>query len=312
MTQNFIVDPQLPSAGLGNMLLVWAKAVLFAEINSLPVLAPKWMRIYPGSLLRGEKLRYYGSYFSDSHYRSRLVHGTRNVLSPKQVHLNLPVCKLDLTSEKFDTAYQHMFVFDQTPSWNDYFQDLRDYQTIVKQKLYADIYPHLLIKILALPAPQIGVHIRRGDYAPPKSGDNFAAGVNVYTPIEWYVDVIRSIRKEVGRDVSCTIFSDAYPEELPEIMALPNISISSKTSALSDMITMSRSQILIGSANSSFSAWASYLGQCPTLWTATRAKFYKPIFTAETQKYIYEGGFDPQEELIPTLLKQNINKLGLK
>jgi hypothetical protein len=311
MLQKNVVDTRLPRAGLGNMLLVWARAVMFSELNSLPMLKPNWGRIYPGPWLRGERVkRYYGSYFSVKNYQSRLVNNVENILRPKQVHLNPPICKLDLTSSEFESPDRHLFVFDQMPPWNDYFQGLKNYQPIVKQKLYADIHPHLLKKILALPSPQIGIHIRRGDYAPPKPGDDFAAGVNVYTPIQWYVNVIRAIREEVGENIPGRVFSDAYPEDLSEIMALPNISISSETSALTDMITMSRSKLLIGSANSSFSAWASYLGLCPTVWTSTRAHLYRPIFTNEIQKYIFEGGFNPETESMPDLLKYSINKLG--
>lgn len=313
MKHEFVVAARLPRAGLGNMLLVWARAAVFARLNSLPMLAPNWGEFYPGSWLRGERVkRYYGAYFSDSNYQSILTHNIKHLLSPKHIHPNPNINKLDLTLSEFQLPGQHTFLFDRMPPWNDYFQDLKDYQPLVKQNLYADIHSHLLKKILARPSPQIGIHIRRGDYAPPSPGDDFAAGVNVYTPIEWYVNVVRSIRKTVAENIPCTIFSDAYPEELSEIMELPNTSMSSESSALSDLITMSRSKILIGSANSSFSAWASYLGQCPTLWTSTRAHLYKPIFTNEISKLIYEGGFTPDRESMPDLLKYNLKTLSLK
>jgi hypothetical protein len=304
MKQNFVVAARLPRAGLGNLLLVWARAVLFSELNSLPMLAPNWNKFYLGPWLRGERVkRYYGSYFSDSNYRSRLAYGIENILSPKHIHCNPNISKLDLTSSEFKLPGQHRFLFDKMPPWNDYFQDLKSYQPIVKQKLYADIYPHLLQKILTKPSPQIGVHIRRGDY-------QVSSNLNINTPLEWYINIINSIRDTVEANIPVTVFSDGYPEELAQIIALPNVSLSPETSALSDLLTMSRSKLLIGSAHSSFSAWASYLGQCPTLWSSERAHLYQHIFTNETQKSIYEGGFNPDQDSMPELLKLNLLELG--
>jgi hypothetical protein len=310
MKQKFIVTTRLPHAGLGNMLLVWARAVLFAELNSLPMLAPNWQTFHIGPWLRGERVkRYYGSFFSANNYHSRLNYGLQNILASQEVHTNPDIGKLDLTSPEFESPAQHIFRFDRMPPWNDYFQDLKDYQPLIKKKLYADIHQPLLNKILALPSPQIGMHIRRGDYQQPQAGEDFAVRRYVYTPLQWYIDVLGSIRNMLGLNVPVTIFSDGYPEELSEIMALPNVSISPETSALSDMIAMSRSKLLIGSAHSSFSAWSSYLGQCPTLWTLDRAHLYQPMFPKEIRQYVYEGGFDPIIESMPNLLKNNINAL---
>jgi Glycosyl transferase family 11 len=303
MKQKFVVASCLPHAGFGNMLLVWARAVLFAELNSLPMLAPNWNKLYIGPWLRGERIkRYYGSYFSDSNYQSRLTYGIEKILNQRHIHCNLNISKLDLTSSEFDSPGQHEFLFDKMPPWNDYFQDLKNYQPIVKQKLYADIYPHLLQKILIKPSPQIGVHIRRGDY-------QVSANSNIFTSLEWYIGTINSIRDTVKADIPVTVFSDGYPEELAQIIALPNVSLSPETSALSDLITMSRSKLLVASAHSSFSAWASYLGQSPTLWSSERAHLYQPIFTNETKKSIYEGGFNPDQGSVPELLKFNLMKL---
>lgn len=308
MNQNFIVAAHFPHAGLGNMLLVWARAVIFAELNSLPMLAPNWQSFHIGPWLRGERVkRYYGSFFSDKSYQSRLNYIFQNILTLKRVHLNPDIKKIDLNSPEFESTARHIFMFDRMPPWNDYFQELKNYQPFIKQKLYADIHQPLLDKILARPSPQIGIHIRRGDYQQPQAGEDFAVRRYVHTPMKWYIDVLESIRGVLGSNIPVTIFSDGYLEELSEIMALPNISISPETSALSDMITMSRSKLLIGSAHSSFSAWASYLGQCPTLWASNRAHLYQPIFPTEIRQFIYEGGFDPNIESMPNLLKDNIN-----
>jgi hypothetical protein len=73
---------------------------------------------------------------------------------------------------------------------------------------------------------------------------------------------------------------------------------------------MSRSRLLVGSAHSSFSAWASYLGQCPTIWQSERYHLYEPIFTGELAKRVYEGGFNPRSTAgMPDLLNANLHHL---
>jgi hypothetical protein len=55
---------------------------------------------------------------------------------------------------------------------------------------------------------------------------------------------------------------------------------------------LSRSKIIIASANSSFSSWASYLGECPKIITPSRTSLYETIFTKDMKDKIFEGGYD--------------------
>lgn len=311
MMSTDVVNANLPFAGLGNMLLVWARAVTFAELNQLPMVAPLWSSIHIGPWLRRERCkRYYGNFFSTRHYTPRWQYLISKRFKKSSVYSNPAVAKLARAGNELARAGQSVFLFDQMPPWNDYFQDLKDYQDIVKEKLYRDIHQNLLTEILQKPAPKIGIHIRRGDYQQPQEDDDFAVKRCVYTKLEWYVDVLMAIRAEIGEDIPATVFSDGYPEELQDILLLPNVTLSAETSALSDLITMSRSRLLIASAHSSFSAWASYLGQCPTIWQPERYHLYEPIFTKELKERVYEGGFDPRSTAgMPELLRQNL--LGL-
>lgn len=311
MGLKYIVNTNLPYAGLGNMLLVWARSIAFAELNSLPMVAPMWNSVHIGPWLRKERCkRYYGSFFSTIHYQNRWKFIVSNIFRNATVHSNPPIIKLDLNCTEFSRSDRNIFLFDRMPPWNDYFQDLKDHQPIIKAKLYRDIHQNLLSEILLKPAPKIGIHIRRSDYQPPKDGDDFGVNRCVYTKLDWYINVLKAVREKVGENVSATIFSDGYPAELDDILQLPNVSLSTETSALSDMITMSRSSLLIGSSHSSFSAWSSYLGQCPTIWHSDRAHLYEPIFPRELKEQIYEGGFDPlSQDEMPNLLKENIRHL---
>jgi hypothetical protein len=236
MTSTYIVNADLPFAGLGNMLLVWARAITFAELNELPMVAPMWNGVHIGPWLRKERCkRYYGNFFSTRHYHSLWQYLLGKSLKRNTFHPNPPIAKLDLAGDEFAENNRHVFLFDQMPPWNDYFQDLKEHHSIVKKNLYRDIHQDLLAQILQTPAPHIGIHIRRGDYQPPQEGDDFIRRRAVYTKLEWYVDTLKSIRQEVGEDIPATVFSDGYPAELADILALPNVVLSTETSALSDV-----------------------------------------------------------------------------
>jgi Glycosyl transferase family 11 len=309
MTQRFVVVPKVPNAGLGNMLLVWARAIAFADLNRLPVQSPDWKTWHIGPWLRGEKCkRYYGNFFHNRNYQSRLRSRLNRLGQPKVIHPNPVIASLDLTQAEFQANGQHHFIFDQMPPWQDYFQGLKEHQPLVKQALLNDIHPRLLQTILDRPAPTIGIHIRLGDYAKPQGGEDFRVQRIVSTPIDWYVAVLSKIRQHAGFDVPAMIFSDGHTDELAAILALPKVSLSVETSALSDMLTLSRSQMIIATAHSSFSAWAVYLSQSPSVWYGDRAHLYEPILPIAMRDQIYEGGLNP-DDLLPGLLVNNIDRL---
>jgi hypothetical protein len=312
MPRKFLVVPRLPHAGLGNMLLVWARAVVFAELNQLPIRQPNWQLPHIGPWLRRERCkRYYGSFFTSHHYKSGLRSFAGGVAYQKYFHHNPLIEKIDLNTAQYAMNGKHSFVFDEMPPWQDYFQDLKQYQSLIKQKFFADIRPQLLKQILSRPRPAIALHIRRGDYGSPEGVNDFATQRIVYTPLEWYVSTLSSLRQTLGYDIPATIFSDGRADELGDILRLPNVNLSPEASALSDLITMSRSKLLVASCHSSFSGWASYLSQSPTLWDSNRASLYEAILPDPIGLEIYNGGFDPLDPSIPSLLRQNLDQIFL-
>jgi hypothetical protein len=304
---NQIVTVKLPHAGLGHMLLLWARAATFAELNQLPMLAPNWNGLHIGPWLRGERCkRFYGGYFSSAGEVSQLSFLIQNLARPKQRVYNPPVDKL----QKHKSQASSVFVFDEMPPWQDYFVDVKYHQPLLKKKLLSIVQPPLLKSILKRPAPEIAIHIRRSDFKVLKPGENAMNFRSVQIELDWYIDILKSIRRFVDFDIPATIFSDGYQEELLPILNQPNVSISSETSAISDMLTMSRCKLLIASSHSGFSAWASFLGQCPTIWPELRYDLYEPIFTEDTRHRIYEGGWNPRENsLVPKLLQTNLQDL---
>ncbi len=300
----FLVYPHLPRSGLGNMLFVWARAVLFADINSLPVVAPNWGQVRIGAYLRGERdKRYYGNLFSERDYLSKFRY-LMMVPIKKNIYYNPTISKIEPSVLETTKSDYHLFIFDKIPHWSDYFIDLKEHQTLIKKRLISSIREPVFEAIYNRPVPQIGIHIRMGDFKKLQPGDDFTKLGNVRTPISWHIRVLSTIREVAGYDVPATIFSDGHDDELSEILNLPNVSRPPAASALSDLLTLSRSKLLITSAGSTFSSWASYLGQCPTIWHP--AHFHSGVFPDGISQSVFEGGFDPESMTAPDLLTRNI------
>jgi hypothetical protein len=136
---------------------------------------------------------------------------------------------------------------------------------LVRGELLAMTRPEHLAAYRAPRRPPVGIHVRRGDFL--RLGDPAAMECmdNTALPIEWYVAALRAVRARVGETIPARVFSDGTGEELAELLAEPAVEREENGSAISDLLALSRSRLLIASG-STFSMWASYLHQVPTLW----------------------------------------------
>ena len=145
----------------------------------------------------------------------------------------------------------------------------------------------------------VAIHIRMGDFKNPNNEDVLRKGSwNYRLPIQWYKNIISKIR-EVS-DMPIYIFSDAENTELEEILNINNCKRVYFGSAISDMIALSRCKVLVSSA-STFSMWASFLGQMPTIWFPGQMR-QKLIIN----KTLFEGEIDYNDPL-PSSIIQLIN-----
>ena len=116
----------------------------------------------------------------------------------------------------------------------------------------------------ALPGPFIAMHVRRGDFRRATTAEDVAKSDNVTTPIGWFVDTLRCVRAVLGETRLAIVTSDGSDAELAGLLSQENVIRADTGSAISDMLLLSRADVLLASG-SSFSAWASFLGQMPTL-----------------------------------------------
>lgn len=257
--------PDICRMGLGNKLLVWARAEAFAHDHGARVLKPDFFQ-FPsvGAFLRHEtslRTNLGNFYFKGTDY----VSGIRKWMLIRRGSF---VDEKEWTSDIMDGIVRFHGL------GNDSFGVVLRHHSLIVKRLKAMTDRKILKSVEALTAePFIGVHIRRGDFK--------QAGV--LTSDEWFATAIRhAVDLRPDLDV-IRVFSDASYEELGFLaqIGLPQskrLYIECGAKPLHDIWCLSRSSIMIGSSRSSFSIWAVLLGQMPSIWATDNAPGAKDLY----------------------------------
>lgn len=106
------VIANLPRAGLGNKLLVWARALVFARMNDLPLLVSPWQQLSIGPVLRQEKRKRF--YVEELRSQSLLKQITGlYTMRRSQVVEEPPIEQVSKSSAN------HCYLFRNVPHWSD-------------------------------------------------------------------------------------------------------------------------------------------------------------------------------------------------
>ena len=138
----------------------------------------------------------------------------------------------------------------------------------------------------------IRIHVRRSDFRTAEVASDFVNKGQLRTPLTWFVEALRVIRRELGSGAPALVVTDGRPEELRELLAEPAVRLMTPSSPLSDMLVLSRGKALIGSGGSTFSAWGSFLGEMPTVTHPGQSLRW---FKIEPQRGQYVGELDPAD-----------------
>jgi hypothetical protein len=185
------------------------------------------------------------------------------------------------------------------------FADLDGHETYLLTRLRAITRLKWLGVVDAPPEVPIGIHVRRSDFRQATQATDFITQGAIRTPLSWFVDALRLVRKGLGYKARAFVMTDGRPEELRDLFAEPEVEIVRPNSPLSDMLLLARSQVLIGSGGSSFSAWASFLGQMPTVSHPGQSLLW---FKARLRKGQFVGELDPAAP--PDQLMRQVASLG--
>lgn len=241
MARTFV---DFPKVGLGNMMLVWARAVVFSKTNEIPLTVSFWWGFRLGPFLRGEKQkRFYWRYFSESSLWSLIA--INFYKANAKVIYDPPLSKLS-AEEK---ASKSLFVFSKFEIDKDLFGYIRNHSKMIRQELLGLLHPSLATYYQKSQPPVISIHVRRGDF---KRG-------TVLTPNEYFISMIYLIRQFAGSDLPVTIFSDATEEEISDLLELPATKLSDNAADILDILAMSDSKFIVLSGSSTFSYWGAFL-----------------------------------------------------
>lgn len=285
---------KLPKTGLGNMLLVWARGIVFAKINDMECITSSWWGFRWGALVRREaRKRLYWRYFNETSIVKQL--SSKYFLKNYKVVVEPQVKKIEESSKSFKKVY----LFNKVITESNIFEPLDGYQDYIKNMLLKNLHDSKKNILNKYSIPVIGVHIRRGDF---KLGSTI-------TPLEYFIDGIKKIRELVGTDLPVTVFTDASEEELENLMKLSNIKIAEKKPDILDIILLGQSKIMILSSTSTFSYWGAFLSDAIVL--RHKSDWLAKIKSTNEQSNYTEIFWDSKDDSSNDLLKNKIALLKL-
>jgi hypothetical protein len=295
-----VVLALLPHAGLGNVLFVWAKAMLFSRMHNLPLHTSGWNKVKLGPWLRGDRSkRFYGNSFRrDTPRLQRLLIKPKSRFMPEKRKLCNPPLSQHEAGELLPYS---QVIFSTLPYWSDFFKGIKEHREIVKQELYGILVPSMRERLFSCAPPVLGVHVRLGDFRNLAPHEQFKDAGGVRTPQEYFIKMIKRIREIKGEEVPAMIFTDGHPPEISQILALPNVSLAPTNPDIVDLLLLSRSKLVITSAGSTFGYWAGFLSEAPLIMHPEH--IHGSIRSAHFNQNYYEGALT---EPFPELLIHNV------
>ena len=259
-------------AGLGNELHGWAKAYLAAEVLGAKALPPAW----------GRNSRGYWQYFNsrrlDWLHQSLLMALLPTYVFDEEQYLAMGVRDfgdaVKVYADRHNLLTQPAFVFSTGGMWGG-LSILSPAFPFVRNVLYSARGTVHNLSNLHRRTPSgaiiIAIHVRLGEFARrvPDPGKPAWSQWNWALPLDWYVEVCRSVKYQLDVPHTFVLFTDGSPEELePLIREIAPITLfDQRINVCSDLLAMASADLLICS-RSSFSMWAAALSNRPYIWPA--------------------------------------------
>lgn len=230
--------PLVGATGLCNMFYPWARAVVWTREHGARVIAPNWVQFKRlGVWLRHEKdKRTYLRQFTDSGY----ITGTEKWWKLRTLR----------KSTESKPAASGIVVFSGREEFG-WMEPVKNERTFLTEELERIVNPRILSGLKDLPRDYIAVHIRKGDF---HFGDELQ-------PDEYYLEAIKTARRENGEHLPVLVFSDAEDRELAFLSSIGNLKRMPQAPAVQDVLALSRATALVGTNHSTFSYWGAFLGR---------------------------------------------------
>ena len=232
--------------GIGNSLLVWARALIYSHRYNLKMLQPAWKNFAIGPIIRKQKdLRIYNDIFKEN---SNYLNNLSLLLFKRKIF------EENLVSHKFKS--EDLLI---VKGLRNFFNDLYDANDLIYKNLLGMTKDKHLQGLNFNYDNSITLHVRRSDFLG-------STPATESTDDQWFVRVVNLFRKKLSNNLKVYIFTDANNNQIPGLMSLPHVYRLDYKISIADLLSMTKSKIFIGSKHSSFSHWVSYLGRMPTVW----------------------------------------------
>ena len=257
----FVKAQYCRNAGLGNKLFPWARAIVISGIYNYDFLDPVWFSPRGASIIRGgidykkalNKIWLFNNFINREHdisfLRSLMISSTQFQLFDR---LEEPVFNI-ASKNKINICFR----------WNacHEFSDLMEFRGLILDNLKKITRKKSISFYERYEGKKfIGLNIRTGkDFVRLNSSKQGY----FLTEIDWFVRALKIIRNMEG-NLPAIIVSDGGEKELRAILTEPDTFLLNSSNAIEDLLVLAESKILLGSGNSTFSAWASFLGGMDT------------------------------------------------
>ncbi len=261
----FVKAQYFRPAGLGNKLFPWARAVIIADKYDYTVIDPIWFSPRGAGITRGgvDYKKAFNKIWLFNNFRKRKKDASfiRGFFLNKN---SIQICEgLSDAINLINSGTKKNILFNWVACHE--FTDLGEYREFINRSLL-----EITRKKSIAFADQfngkdfIGLNIRTG-----KDFVSAASGKKGYflTEIDWFIHALKGTREKMG-NLPAIIVSDGGPKELAKILKEPGTTLLNSSNAIEDLLVLSKSKVFLGSGNSSFSAWASFLGGMDTYSSA--------------------------------------------
>ena len=231
---------RLGGPGLCNLLFPWSRMIIEAKKRNLTIIPTTWASLKIGPYLRSERdKRSYHDFF----------------ISESNISLFKKILLLSFHRSKILRINNNKITFS----------DLCSHNILISHEISKLVKQRHLNSIKNFSGKGVVVHIRMGDFKNEDNETSLRKGVwNKRIPLLWYKSIINKLTF-INNKIKIYVFSDADDHDLQEILDIKNVQRSYFGSAISDLLALSKGKILVASA-STFSMWASFLGQNHTIW----------------------------------------------
>jgi hypothetical protein len=241
----------LPRSGLGNKMLVWAEAQVLAARWQTRAVTSGWAHFSLGARLRGE--------YNKRSYAGQLQNDPLTARVWARMHRARAIDVASSTIGSIPLPERGLYRVHEVPHWADYFGQLRSQRAMLREKFFAMLRANIHSELKNFPIQAGAIHVRMGDFKPLAEGVDFKTVGLTRTPFDYFIDLIRDIRAVAGFALPFQIFSDGHPQELAPLLSIEGLTLAPPARDLVHILAMARARVLLSSAGSTFSQWATFL-----------------------------------------------------